>query len=194
MLKISSELQKVLVAFIVVTFVLQVVSSYSDVFYYKRDSFIKYFYYMWLTPNLVHINWMHWFLNILNFIALIFLFEHIWSSKKIVLLFVLSSAFIMVCLYIFSTDIEFYVGMSGVLYAFAIYAAIAGLKEYRDLSFFVLLYLVLKVFAHDFINKITFVDEMLNSFIIVVDVHIYGIIFGLIFLIVEKFLIVFRLS
>ena len=185
MIKLESNLVKVVIAFVVATFILQFINGYTNIFYYNRDSFKKFFYYMWLTPSLVHINWMHWFLNILNFAAVIFLFSNIWSKKKILLLFALSSLFIMVCLYFFSKDIDYYAGMSGVLYSFAIYGVLKGYKEYKVVAVIIFIYILLKIFAHDFVNQLTFVDKMLDDFTIVTDVHIYGVIFGIAFFVLE---------
>lgn len=147
---------------------------------YDRDIFLDEIYWQWITPNLVHVNWMHWLLNILNFVALMIFFYHAWTVKNILLMYMSSSLFIMTCLYLFSENVSHYVGMSGVLYTFAIYGSLITFKEQKVISSIILFYCVIKLSAHDWINHLMMVDKALNDVNVITDVHLYGAAFGLI--------------
>jgi len=148
---------------------------------YSRYHFFSQIYWQWITPNIVHVNWMHWLLNILNFMALMIFFYHAWTVKNIVLIYLSSSLFIMLCLYIFSENVSRYAGMSGVLYTFATYGSLVTFKEQKILSSFILLYCSIKLAANDWINNLMMVDKALDDVMVITDVHLYGAILGLVF-------------
>ena len=173
------SLYATLAVVILVTVLLQVANGYlNGIFTYHRANFISHLYYEWLTPNLVHFNWMHWLLNILNLIAIIIIFNKVWSSKKLLTIFAISSAFIMINLYIFNPNIKSYVGMSGVLYALAVYAALQNLKYDKLISLAVLLYVLMKLLFGDTVNHFMGVDVALSGLKVVREVHWYGAVIG----------------
>ena len=172
---------------ILVTALLQVINGYlNGIFSYHRADFLNSIYYEWLTPSLVHFNWMHWLLNILNLIAIAVIFNKIWSAKKLLIIFTITSAFIMVCLYIFNPNITSYVGMSGVLYALAIYGVLQNLKYDKFISLAVLLYVLLKLFFGEMVNHLMGVDIALYGLSVVREVHWYGAIAGILYYLYSK--------
>lgn len=172
---------------ILVTALLQIVNGcLNGVLSYHRADFLNRIYYEWLSPSLVHFNWMHWFLNILNLIAIAVIFNKVWSAKKLLIIFAISSAFIMVCLYVFNHNISSYVGMSGVLYALAIYGALHNLKYDKLVSFAILLYVFLKLFFGETVNHLMGVDIALSGLSVVREVHWYGAIIGILCYCIEN--------
>jgi rhomboid family GlyGly-CTERM serine protease len=155
--------------------------------YHNNTSAITWLW-QWLTPSLIHASWMHWFLNILNLIILVGLFYPTWSTQSLLLLFGLSSSSILCCLYYFSPHIHSYVGMSGVLYTLAVYGAIKSFQIHKFISSFVLIYISLKLFKHDLINKIMGVDKVFGNLIIATDVHWYGAIIGIVLIVATNIL------
>lgn len=133
---------------------------------------------MAITPNLIHANWIHWFLNIINLVAIFLIYNRVWSAKKFLIFFTLASWFVTCCLYLFSIEVANYVGLSGVLYSIAVYSALAGFKEQKAISALLLVYVLSKLLFHDFINKITFTTDLLSGLNVVTDVHWYGALFG----------------
>ena len=143
-------------------------------FSYHRADFLKNIYYEWLTPNLVHFNWIHWFFNIANLIAIVVLFYRVWSIKKLLAIFAISSASITMNLYIFNPDVDSYVGMSGVLYALVVYGGLQNLKYSKFVSIAVLMYVVLKLLSGATVNHLMGVDIALSGLKVIRDVHWYG--------------------
>ena len=88
--------QKLLILFgvviTIVTILFQIIndSILSNPLSYHRDTFLSQIYWQLITPSLVHANWNHWFLNITNLYAIIFLCYEAWNIKKILGLFLFS--------------------------------------------------------------------------------------------------------
>ena len=160
---------------VLATAILQVINDgLAGIFSYHRADFLQNIYFEWLTPSLVHFNWMHWFFNIANLIAIVVLFYRVWSTKKLLTFFAISSAFIMINLYMFNPGIGSYVGMSGVLYALVIYGGLQNLQYNKLISVIVLLYAVLKLFFGETVNHLMGVDVALSGLKVIRDVHWYG--------------------
>ena len=147
---------------------------------YHRTTFIAQWW-QCVTANLVHANWMHWLLNILNFFALIILFGYALSGIELIIFYLLSSIFIICCIYLYSDQVTSYVGASGVLYSLAVYGGIVTFKYNKIVSSLVLIYVAVKIFAHNWINSIMGVDILLGNLHIITDAHLYGALFGVIF-------------
>jgi len=193
---LSKKVGLVLGGIILLSAFFQVLQEYFGILLwgYHRISFHDTFWWQWLTPSLVHMNWMHWLLNILNLIALVMIFASAWNIWRLVSLFISSSFIIMICLYLFSPNIMYYVGMSGVLYALVVYSALLCLKQQPFISSTILVYVTLKLTAHDWVNQMMGVDKALSNMPIVTDVHWYGTIIGIIFFIIHKVYIFFTIK
>ncbi len=170
------------------TIILQILNTYltNQPFSYHRDTFVKYIYFQWISPSLVHYNWKHWLLNILNLFAVILFFQKALTLKIFIGFFSFASLFIVVCLYIFTTDIYTYVGMSGVLYALTVYGGLTTLSDQKITSSLILFYVLLKLLADKQINHIMGVDIFLDKVNVVTDVHWYGVCFAIIVVVIKK--------
>ncbi|MFK5975520.1 MAG: rhombosortase [Sulfurovum sp.] len=167
-----------------VTAFLQILNFYfiDGLLSYHRESFWDNIIYQWITPNLVHLNWQHWFLNILNFYASIILFYSAWSIKTFIKFFLLASIFVILMLHFFTLHINTYVGMSGVLYGVALYGAIQTYPNQKYISGFVISYIIIKLLAEDTISYIMGVDIILDNIYVVSSVHWYGVVFVILFM------------
>jgi len=174
-----------LLLFLAVTIMLQIIEINCHCLHYNRKIFLSNIYYMGLTPNLVHANWMHWFLNVINMLALVLIFYKTWSIKRFIFFMIFASYFVTICIYIFLPNVTSYLGLSGVLYGAAVYSGLNEYNEQKTVSILLLSYVLLKLLFHDFINEITYVDDMLNGLTILTQAHWYGAIFGVLVYIVE---------
>ena len=177
-----------MVVIIFTTIVLQILNIYliNQPFSYHRDTFVKYIYFQWISPSLVHYNWEHWLLNILNLFAIILFFQEAWTLKTFIGLFSFSSLFILVCLHVFTTDIDTYVGMSGVLYSLTVYGGLTTFSNQKIISSLILLYISLKLLADKEINHMMGVDVFLDKVNVVTDVHWYGVVFAIVVVLINK--------
>ncbi len=177
-----------MVVIIFTTIILQILNTSftNQLFSYHRDTFIQHIYFQWISPSLVHYNWEHWLLNILNLFAIILFFQKAWSLKIFIGFFSFSSLFILVCLHLFTTDIDTYVGMSGVLYSLTVYGGLTTFSSQKITSSLILLYISLKLLADKQINHIMGVDIFLDKVNVVTDVHWYGVIFAIVVVLMKK--------
>jgi len=152
---------------------------------YHRALFTSQIYWQWITSSLVHVNWNHWFLNIMNLYVILFIFHEAWSIKKILLLFFTFSLFITLCIHYCVTDINSYVGMSGILYGLTVYGALWTFPKQKTISFLILSYILIKLIFPKYINSLIGIDEIVHGFYIVTEAHIYGAILGLGFYFLE---------
>lgn len=160
---------------ILATVLLQVANTYfGGCLSYHRVDFLENIYYVWLTPSLVHFNWMHWFLNIINLVAIVVLFRRVWNTKRLLIVFAISSALIVINLYNFNPDVSSYVGMSGVLYALVVYGGLQNLRYDKIISTVVLVYAALKLFFGETVNHVMGVDVALSGLKVIREVHWYG--------------------
>jgi len=169
---------------VLITIALQLLNSYviNSAFSYYRNDFLNKIYYLWITPNFVHLHWKHWFLNMLSFISTLLFFHNIWSIKELIGFFLGASLFIVSSLYLFSTNVNSYVGMSGILYGLVFYGAMKSLVSHKITSTLILSFIVLKLFFNQEINHLMGVDSFLNYSVVVTDVHWYGVVFACLYL------------
>jgi len=170
------------------TIILQIlnISFIENSLAYHRNLFWEQIPWQWISPSLIHLNWNHWLLNILNLYAAIILFSQVWSSKKLIYFFSLASLFILLSLHYFSTDIKEYAGMSGVLYAIITYGAVKSYTHQKIISLLLIGFIILKLFFDEKVNSFLGINNMLEDIYIVTDVHWYGVGFALLFLLFER--------
>ena len=106
--------------------------------------------------------------------------------KKILLLFSIFSLLITLSIHYYVTDINSYVGMSGILYGLATYGALWTFFKQKVVSFLVLIYILSKLIIPEYINHLMGVDKILNGLYIVTEAHFYGTTLGLGFYLFEK--------
>jgi len=160
-------------------------SIFHGSFGYTRASVEDYsIVWRWLTSSLVHLGWMHWWLNILNLAAIIVIFGKAWSVRRFIYMFAIVALGMTAGLYLFSPDVSDCAGMSGVLYGMALYGALRTLHEQVWISTIVLAYLGIKLFANSWIDHIMAVDKALDGIRVITDAHSYGAIMGLMLFIV----------
>jgi len=147
-------------------------------FSYNRFTFLSNISYQVITPNLLHLNWRHWLLNILNLFALIFIFDKAWNYLTFFILFGVSSMGVILSLYLFSPNVVSYVGMSGVIYSLAVYSSFDNFKSQKLLSSILLFFIFLKLFFNSWITHIFRMDLLLNDMHVITDAHRYGAIIG----------------
>lgn len=156
---------------------------------YHRSTFWDCIFYQAITPNLIHLNWIHWLLNISNLMALIFIFDRAWNYITFILLFLTSSIFIILLLYFYSPNVVSYVGMSGVIYSLAVYGSLYNFHQQKLLSLAILFFVILKLSANESVNHLLGVDSILGGITIITDAHLYGAIVGFAFFVVQSVII-----
>lgn len=163
-------------------------SIYKEFFTYHRDLYTSQILWQWVSPNLVHMHWEHWSLNMVNLLTVLILFHKAWSYKSVLILFSLGSLSVTMGLYLFSEDVIKYVGMSGVIYGLAVYGGLKTFQDQKLVSMIILGYVLLQLLLGTYLNRFLHIDILLQDMVVIRDAHWYGAISGLLsYIIVRRY-------
>jgi rhomboid family GlyGly-CTERM serine protease len=140
-------------------------------------------YWRLLTAHVVHTNLAHTLLNLAAW-PLVFLLGHqVLSAKVWGAVFVLCALGVSAGLWWFSPEVQWYVGLSGVLHGLLVLSAIAAWWHWRPLALAILLGLLAKLCWEQVVGVLPGSTAWIESPVIV-DAHLYGAVSGLLFAIV----------
>lgn len=168
-----------LIFIIAISILLAILSENTiELFQYKRSLIIDCELWRIITGHFVHNGWEHLWLNIL---ALIIIYLLIFPYVNIQILwtsFIVSCLGISLFLFMFMDELEWYVGLSGVLHSLltlgSIAAIINGRKEFFILLFFIFAKVIFEQFYGSLSQNFTEIEGT-----IIVNAHLYGVIIGL---------------
>lgn len=155
-------------------------SQISDYFNYNRTLVVENQFWRLITGHFFHTNYAHFLLNTLAIVLLWGLHGQFYSTKQYCLLFLLSSLIVSLGIFIFTPEMNEYVGLSGVLHAFFIWGALKDIEHKEKTGYLLLLGVVIKI-AHE---QIYGASEEIASLIdanVAIDAHLWGAISGLLF-------------
>ncbi|AOA57290.1 rhombosortase [Acinetobacter larvae] len=134
----------------------------------------------WWSAHWVHVNWIHYFLNIFAFICLPFIFPRLRLSVLAALLLVLPPL-VSISFYYYFPEVEVYAGLSGVLHGLYIAAALDALTIASERRFALLLLAVvgLKLFWENIFAAHDQIATMIGSPVLI-EAHLLGAWWGVI--------------
>lgn len=166
------------------TVLLIILQVYSDAILlslrYESTLFINNEYWRLLSGHLVHLSWAHLFLNLLGLWTLLFIFHDIMKPTSLLISILFISIGISLGLYFFSPELDWYVGLSGVLHGLITFCILASYRTNKR-SFQILLILIVikllweQLFADPHAMKATIGGQ------VIYDAHLYGAISGVVF-------------
>ncbi|GAB1265010.1 rhombosortase [Aurantivibrio infirmus] len=130
-----------------------------------------------LLAHLSHITWLHLTFNAIALLAINSLFfkdQH--SGYTLSALFVLAIA-VSIGLYWFSSDVQWYRGLSGVLHGFFVLGCIQIFKREKISASLLLSAILVKLIWEQFSSDN--VSNMLGGAVVIVDAHLWGAVTGL---------------
>ncbi len=177
MLNRSSVLYLVIAASIGLAAIFQ---FWATDFYYIRDV-------LWVQPwrimtaHWVHVGWVHYLLNMLAFICLVFIFPKMNLFRFCISLLVLP-IFISLAIYFFAPDVVAYAGFSGVLHGLYAFAAAQGLYDKQDhfFAYTILIGVSIKLVCEWYFGASLSTAQMIGSPVLI-EAHQYGVL-GAVFL------------
>ena len=131
------------------------------------------------SAHLLHLNWSHLWLNIL---ALIIIYSLTYNYVRVSVWWyatLLSSVGITLLLYFFMSEIEWYIGLSGLLHSLIVMGSIAGIAHGRKEFYVLLIFICLKIILEQFFNPVSENIISMDANVIV-NAHFYGAVMGLI--------------
>jgi rhomboid family GlyGly-CTERM serine protease len=176
--RISAQWNQVLWLFLFVTcFSLQSAGLVSTL-QFDRALIEQGHYWLLLTGHLVHLNWMHWALNMAGLVVVAAFFSLYGSILDWLFVLLFSAMVIGLGLYWFHPELIWYVGLSGVLHGLFIYGAIREIRFY-PFSGYILLLLLTGKLIWEYMNGALPGSEEMTGGRVLVEAHLYGAIAGL---------------
>jgi rhomboid family GlyGly-CTERM serine protease len=133
-----------------------------------------------LTGNLVHLGWYHWFLNTLGVLVLVLLCPErlspaVWARRVILI-----GIGMTLCLYLFVPELPAYVGMSGVIHGLFVLGLMPQVLKKDLIALGCLLYLLGKV-GYELYAGAPVSDAEAIGGEVVVESHMFGAICALLY-------------
>lgn len=131
-----------------------------------------------VTGHLLHSNHWHLVMNLGALLLILMLHQLYYKLKTFVLLLVCGCFGVSVLLYLFSPDIEIYVGLSGWLHALITVGAVFDIKHKMQSGWLILLGVIAKVTYEQWQGPDAELAALINANV-AIDAHLYGVICGL---------------
>lgn len=149
----------------------------EDLLIFHRQNLIAGEWWRIFSGHFVHLSWQHLLMNIAGLWLIIWLAKNRLTTAEWLITLLLSSLFISLALLFFS-NIDWYVGFSGVLHGFLTLTAcrlIAG-KEFE--GWFLLLFVVTKIGWEQWQGASPELKQIIGGNVII-DAHLYGAVAGI---------------
>jgi rhomboid family GlyGly-CTERM serine protease len=133
-----------------------------------------------LTANLVHLGWVHLFRDVPAVFVIWFGFSHILSERGWILLFLVDGLAVTIGLYFFVPSVEWYVGLSGVLYGIVMCAGLLLLPTRPVLGAIMVIGTTVIVLYGVFVGPLA-IQELKLGGKVIPKAHLFGLIGGVLF-------------
>jgi len=144
---------------------------------FDRDAIANGQFWLLLSGNFVHLGASHLFMNMAGLALVVALVWSHYTAFEWVLITIFSSLVVGVSLYLFDSEVFWYVGFSGTLHALVIAGSIADLRHYPK-SAALLLILIIGKLAWEQVSGALPGSESVAGGSVVVNAHLYGAIGG----------------
>jgi len=152
-------------------------STASFWFRYDRDAIMSGEIWRIITGHFVHLGWKHFIMNIAGLILIWLLFGRLMPTLKWALCIIINALFISIGFIIFNKDLNWYVGLSGVLHGMFVCGAIASLAQGYRAEALLLILLIGKLVWEQLQGSLPG-SAMFAGGDVVVDAHLYGAVIG----------------
>ncbi|MFB1016302.1 MAG: rhombosortase [Alteromonadaceae bacterium] len=152
----------------------------SWLFIYNRDLISQGEVWRIFTGHFLHTNGYHLLLNLSAIHLLWALHGQFYQYVSYTFLFIITALTTSVGLYIFSTDLHQYVGLSGVLHGVFIFGALMDIKNKDKTGYLLFIGVWLKIADEQYSGASQDVAELIGANI-AIDAHLWGAIGGLLF-------------
>ena len=131
-----------------------------------------------VTGHLLHSNHWHLVMNLGALLLMLMLHQLYYSLHSFVLLLASGCIGISILLYLFSPDIQIYVGLSGWLHCFITVGALLDIKHKIQSGWLILMGVIAKVAYEQWQGPDAELAALIDANV-AIDAHLYGVICGL---------------
>ena len=146
-------------------------------FRYDRDGIMAGEIWRLITAHFVHLGWKHLAMNIAGLILIWLLFGRLLSNRNWAVLIMVNALFISIGFLVLNKDLNWYVGLSGVLHGMFVCGAIASIVSGYRAEIALLLAVVAKLIWEQLQGAVPGSASFAGGDV-VVDAHLYGAIIG----------------
>lgn len=132
-----------------------------------------------VTGQLLHLGWVHLLFNLAGLVLITALFFPEWSARSFLYAFITSGIFLNICLYLFSPELTWYVGLSGILHGLIAAGAVYSYQVQAKFALIVLIGCVIKIAWEQITGSSVGTEELIGGKV-AFDAHMFGFIGGLI--------------
>lgn len=152
--------------------------SANELFRYEQDTIQTGEWWRLISGNLAHLGWSHTFLNLMGLALIWSLFWKTYTLKDYSLITLFSGLGVTFGLFFLNPEINWYVGLSGLLHGLFIAGIIGSIRQGEKREFLLLIAIIAKLTWEQISGPLPGTAEMANG-PVVVDSHLYGAIAGL---------------
>lgn len=160
----------------IIAFVFEPMSS--AYFILERSWWSQGHYYQLVTGHFLHTNFIHMLFNLLGLALLWALHGDDYDTFPYLIKFIVVCILISICMYVFSPDIVWYVGLSGAIHGVFAWGCVKDLENKRVSGWLLIIGLAIKVGNEQINGAGTFMPELIDASV-AVDSHLYGALGGL---------------
>jgi rhomboid family GlyGly-CTERM serine protease len=152
--------------------------SWQAVLQYSRAGIANGHYWQLFTGHLLHSNYWHLLMNLGGLLLATLLHGSYFNARQVAWQWLLSVLIISSALYLFSEDIQVYVGLSGLLHALFTLGAIADIQRQLRSGWLILLGIIAKVVWEQWHGPDAALSQLIGANV-AIDAHLYGVLSGL---------------
>lgn len=152
----------------------------ADTLVYNRTLIEKGELWRIFTGHFLHTNGYHLLLNVSAMLLLLALHGKLYQTKSYTLLFFTCAFVTSLGLYLFSPNIEQYVGLSGVLHGVFVFGAIMDIKHKDKTGYLLFIGVWLKIIHEQIVGASAEVAKLIGANV-AIDAHLWGAVAGLFF-------------
>jgi rhomboid family GlyGly-CTERM serine protease len=141
-----------------------------------------------ISATFCHTNFNHLVLNIVGLIITLALFIDFFKTIKILPIIIFCSLFIGLCLFLFDTEVIWYVGLSGVLHGLFSYGVVTDIGNKDPWGYLLGAGLVIKIIYEQMFGASQSTINLIAAQVLV-NAHLYGAIAGFVFYIGRRYII-----
>jgi rhomboid family GlyGly-CTERM serine protease len=131
------------------------------------------------SAHLTHLGWGHLMMNLAGFWLILALFPDTRSALRCLSLLLLLILGTSGGLWLFSPEVTWYRGLSGILHGLLCWGALRQAQRQPGVSLFIISFVILKLFWEQWQGPLPG-SESLASGSVIVDAHLYGAVTGII--------------
>ena len=140
---------------------------------YDRDAILHGQWWRIISGNIVHLGWPHLLLNLAGLILVWLLFRHTLSTRSWIFVTLASAAAVGIGLLLFDPQLQWYVGLSGVLHGLFAAGLITALYAGNRGDWWLLLLFAAKITWEQLVGTMPGTAALAGGNVIV-DAHLYG--------------------